>query len=215
MTLLDERLSSVASGTPYPRPAVARRASSAREKILAAADSLFYQQGIHAVGVDRILREAGVTRVTFYRHFFSKDELIEVYLRRRADRQRELVARAQSADAPDPRAVLEALAESLIEVGEADDYRGCEFVNAAAEYSDGTHPAQTVGGDQRTWLTRVATDALTRLGHPQPERLARKLLMLRSGGTVALEFDSRSDVADLFREAWHAILDPEIEPLRV
>lgn len=210
MTRVDQRLSESAPQVHY-RTTTLTRPSAAREKILETADRLFYEHGVHAVGVERLIAEAGVTRVTFYRHFPSKDELIEAYLRRRGDRLRDRIASAFAETPYDPWGVLDALAKSLVEASGTEGYRGCEFVNAAAEFSEETHPAQALGVDQRAWLASVAADALRDLGHPQPERLARKLMMLRTGGTVVLGLDSYDDSAELFLEAWNAILGAELE----
>src|SRR4051812_23843262 len=84
----------------------AARPSLARARILAAADRLFYGEGIRAVGVDRLMSEADVTRVTFYRHFPSKDDLIAAYLNGRLSRDKEQVAILRRGYPDDPHSVL-------------------------------------------------------------------------------------------------------------
>jgi len=188
------------------------RPSAARDRILETADNLFYAHGLHAVGIDRIITEAGVTRVTFYRHFASKDELVGAYLSQRGGRLRSRVAEASEAHAFDPRGLLTFLAASLVHDSESPDFRGCEFVNAAAEITGDNHPAQRQGIDQRKWLVEVAAAALSALGHPDPYRLARKLMMLRTGASMVLGLDRYDDTRDLFLETWQAMIDAELPP---
>src|SRR3954452_2269719 len=90
-----------------------RRTSAARERILATADRLFYDEGIHAVGIQRIIEESSVTRVTLYRHFASKDALIAAYLDRRADYDHAQVDAIIEAHRDDPRLALTELATVL------------------------------------------------------------------------------------------------------
>ncbi len=196
---ISERLDG-ASALPV-RPA---RPSAARTRILDAAERLFYGEGLHAVGVERVIADAGVTRVTFYRHFPSKTHLIEAYLRLRADRMRDRI-QALHRDA-DPRATLAAIADTLVEDRAAGGFRGCEFVNAAAEFAGSDHPARVVTVDQRSWLMDITAEALARLGHPRPRRLARQLLMLRSGAAVASDLDDPEDLGAVFREGWDMLL---------
>src|SRR4051812_27002172 len=105
--------------------APARRPSAARERILATADRLFYNEGIHAVGIQRVIAESAVTRVTLYRHFPSKDDLISAYLERRAEHDRAQVGGIIAAHPDDPRQALTELATALTR----DDFgavrRGC------------------------------------------------------------------------------------------
>src|SRR5437763_7561151 len=123
-----------------------------RERILAAASDLFYHHGIRAVGVDAIAEAAGTNKMTLYRHFPSKDELVAQYLRQsaqRADACWERLARAHPGDAL---AQLRAwLGEMAAHVDVADE-RGCPLVNAAVELPEKTHPARRVIEEYKTAL---------------------------------------------------------------
>ena len=123
-TTLSERLG---RPTAPPRTSPEGRPSAARERILATAARLFYDEGIHAVGVERVVSEAGVTRVTFYRHFPSKDALIEAYLRLRGDRMRDRIAAAHTATDADPRRTLDAIAETLVDDRSGAGFRGASL----------------------------------------------------------------------------------------
>src|SRR6202051_4246556 len=108
------------------------RGLSARERLLAAASELFYAEGIHTVGIDRVIEKAGVAKASLYGTFGSKDELVLAYLQGRADaRRRRIEARVARHDAPRDKilSIFDLLAERVREPS----FRGCAFVNATAE----------------------------------------------------------------------------------
>jgi len=166
--------------------------ASPRERLLTKASELFYQDGIHAVGVDRLVAEAGVTRATFYRHFPSKDDLVAEYLRTADHALRRLV---DQAEATSPReaavlAVLDLVGRRVSYAG----FRGCEFINAAAEYPDPTHPVRVAVADHRTWF-RQRMEALSRAaGHADPGYAASLLVLLHDGGLAAGGLDNPAEV---------------------
>jgi AcrR family transcriptional regulator len=193
------------------------RPSAARERIVSAADRLFYDHGVRAVSVDWILAEAGVTRVTFYRHFPSKENLVETYLRERAERGRATVAALRAASPDDPRAVLDAIAHGVADDCAVARFRGCEFVNAAAEYSDESAAARRLAVEQRAWVVDVTAVLLAELGHPRPLELAHVLLMLRTGAFFAAGLDRTENSFALFLHTWNALIDgaPTLEADRI
>src|SRR6266851_701197 len=127
----------------------------ARERLLAAASELFYEEGVHTVGVDRIVERAGVAKATLYTVFGSKDELVRAYLQARHDRTRERMTRELAARFRTPRerllGVFEVQGLSFTEPG----FRGCAFVSANAEASPGSS-IEEVTQDYRTWPPRSA-----------------------------------------------------------
>ena len=129
-----------------------RRTSQARERILLTADRLFYDEGIHAVGIQRIVAESAVTRVTLYRHFPSKDDLISAYLDRRAAHDHHQVDGIIDAHADDPRRALTELATALTRDDFAALQRGCPFINASAEFT-GSHSSRVHAREIRRWVT--------------------------------------------------------------
>jgi AcrR family transcriptional regulator len=158
-----------------------------RARILAAAGELFYQHGIRAVGVDSIAEAAGTNKMTLYRHFASKDELVAEYLRqsaKTADECWERFERAHPGDtAAQLRAWLEDMAGHLAKPGE----RGCALVNAAIELAEKDHPARRVIEEcktaQRTRLVHLCRDA----GLSEPDSLADELLILLEGVRVTAQ----------------------------
>jgi AcrR family transcriptional regulator len=192
---------SVSEAAPSTRP------SAARQRILDAADRLFYRNGIRAVGVDLIIREAAVTRVTFYRHFPSKESLIEAYLGARAIRARAAVGALRSAMPDDPRSVLDAISRGLAEECTLDGFRGCEFINAAAEFADDTAAARRMAADQRRWVLDTTSDLLTELGRPDARQRAETLLMLRTGAYFATGLDRSPTAYALYLRLCDRVID--------
>src|SRR5947209_15152444 len=110
--------------------------AGARERLLAAADELFYAEGIHTVGIDRVIERAGVAKASLYNTFGSKDELIVAYLRARQVRNRTRITTAVERY-DEPRARLLAVFEAQGQMFADPAYRGCAFVNANAESEAG------------------------------------------------------------------------------
>lgn len=183
-------------------------ASSARERILAAADRLFYNHGIQAVGIQKVLEESQVTRVTLYRHFPSKDDLILAYLEQRGQRARAAVQAIVDSHPGDPCGALRAWAVAFTEDGQVDEYRGCTFVNAAAEYGQPDHPVRRMAVGQRRWINQVTESLLRDAGHPDPEAAARTLLALRTGYVFSTGLEEDTGWAEQFLAAHDRILSP-------
>ncbi|GAB2966018.1 TetR/AcrR family transcriptional regulator [Amycolatopsis acidiphila] len=161
-----------------------QRPSPVRERILAAADALFYAEGIRAVSADRIIAEAQVSKVTFYRHFPAKDDLVLAYLQGRAEWERSVVEQARAARPGDPAAALTLLAEAIAETSCAAGFRGCPFINAAAEYADPGHPVRRTVAAHRAWFAGLLTELLAELGVAAPAPAVEHLMMLRDGAMV-------------------------------
>lgn len=154
--------------------------SPARERLLGTASALFYAEGIRAVGVDRVIGAAEVTRATFYRHFPSKDDLVVAYLS-----GVDAAVRAVAGAAPEGAARLRAVVGEMGERLCTRDFRGCAFLNAAAEFPDRESPVHRAVAEHRAWLTAMFTRELGVAGHPDPAAAAAHLLMLRDGAMVA------------------------------
>src|ERR1700759_788692 len=122
---------------------------SARERLLAAANELFYDEGVHTVGIDRVIERAGVAKASLYNTFGSKDELIRAYLELRQDARREAIAK-QLAKADSPRARLLAVFDALDEIVRRRGFHGCAFMNATAEAPAGS-AAEQVATAYREW----------------------------------------------------------------
>jgi len=156
-----------------------------RERIVAAACELFYRHGIRGVGVEAIADAAGTNKMTLYRHFASKDELVAECLRKVAVKADALWDRIEAAHRDDPRAQLSAWAAAMGgHLADAEE-RGCAMCNAAVELPDRSHPARAVieafKSAQRDRLARLCGAA----GAPQAELLADELFLLAEGARVS------------------------------
>ena len=160
---------------------------SARDRLLDAADELFYEEGVHTVGIDRVIERAGVAKASLYNVFGSKDELIRAYLERRHERRRARIDRALARyDTPRDQllAVFDALDEALAEPG----FRGCAFVNASAESRPGSVVEQA-SDDMRGSLRALLTELAEAAGAPDPAGLAGQLVLLYDGASVGARMD--------------------------
>lgn len=178
-------------------------------RVLEAASRLFYGRGIRAVGVDAIAEEAGVTKVTIYKNFGSKDNLVAAYLRARDERWRawleEAVERRASTPGEKILAVYDALGEWL---GSDAGFRGCAFVNAATEIPDRAHPAREVMAEQKRWMLGYFARLATEAGLGGPEELAERLLILFEGATITYALRTGREPVRRARETAALLLIP-------
>ncbi|TDC80439.1 TetR/AcrR family transcriptional regulator [Streptomyces hainanensis] len=183
----------------------ADRLTPGARRILAVASELFYRRGIHAVGVDTIAAESGVTKRTLYDRFGSKDGLLVAYLETRDQRWRDLLGEHLAAVGDDPaRRVLvpfEVLPEWL---GESD--RGCSFINAFAELPEPEHPGRQVIVAEKKWLRDLFHRELTAAGAADPDQLAVQLLSLHEGAVVSFAIADESHAAEAAHAAAEALL---------
>ncbi|MHA3701092.1 TetR/AcrR family transcriptional regulator [Jatrophihabitans sp. YIM 134969] len=187
-------------------------AAATRERILAAASELFYADGLHAVSADRIIEKAGITKVTFYRHFRTKDELLVAYLERRAAFEREAVTGGRAATAGDPVSVFDALAAGIGEMSCQPGFRGCPFINAAAEYSDPDHPVREVVDRHRRWFLAELADMLRDVGVDDVDSAAVEAMLLRDGAMVTGYLGDPSTVSSALARGFHAVIDAHRGP---
>lgn len=185
---------------------MSKDAPSPRDRLVETASRLFYGEGIHSVGVNRLVSEAGVTLATFYRHFPTKEALVEEYLRATDRRLRGNVERALRDR--NPRQALEALLDLIDQRTSAPGFRGCQFINAAAEYPDGAHPVHVAVSDHRAWFQKTATEIARELGHPDPDEAGQFLVVLHDGALVASELGDQQAVQAAVRSAALRVVDP-------
>lgn len=158
--------------------------SEARTRLLTTASGLFYAEGLHSVGIDRIIAAAGVTRATLYRHFPGKDDLVVAYLTLADEAIRARVDAARTEDlSPDD--VVRTVARSIADDIRRPDFRGCAFLNAAAEYPHPTHPVHQAVLRHRQWFLATITELLAATGKTDSEAAARHFVMLRDGAMAA------------------------------
>lgn len=181
-----------------------RTVSTPRERLLAAANELFYREGVHAVGIDRVIAEASVAKTSLYSSFGNKDGLIAAYLESRDQQMREgveqAIGRHQSA-----RDQLLALFDFLIELSSDPNYHGCAFAMATSE----AHAESTdvVAKGYRSWLRGTFTQLASQAGAPNPRTLGHQLHLLWDGAAQSARMDGGQQGAWAARAAAVSLLD--------
>ncbi|NQD36611.1 TetR/AcrR family transcriptional regulator [Permianibacter sp. IMCC34836] len=154
-----------------------------RERLLDAADRLFYQEGIRAVGVDRLLQEAGAAKASLYAHFGGKDELIAAYVGRRIEAARADIDQYLEQFPESERALR--FFDFVVEWTLKPDFRGCPVQHLVGEIADCTHPARVLAVTQRQWLAERFQRWAKAAGANDPERTAGALQVLFDGAVSA------------------------------
>jgi len=163
-----------------PIDSIVPRSPGAKVRILDTATVLFYDEGIRAVGVDRLISESSVTKATFYKHYGSKDRLILDYITaQHASEREELEELVRSY--PTAKSALRALVSEVVADIAQPGFRGCAFLNAAAEIPDPSHPVRTVVALHRDWYTGFLAALVQNIGHPMPGDAADELMLARDG----------------------------------
>jgi len=191
---------STSKTTTGPAPA-----GSPRDRLLAAANELFYEEGVHTVGIDRVIERAGVAKASLYSTFGSKEELVRVYLAGRHEARKARIARKLTAAAT-PRARVLAVFDALAEAIGEPRFRGCAFSRATAEGKAG-EGVRDVCDDARAWTRGLFTDLVQAAGAAHPKRLAQQLVMLYDGATVAAQMDQDATAATAARALAATLLD--------
>ncbi|HET7900951.1 MAG TPA: helix-turn-helix domain-containing protein [Candidatus Nanopelagicales bacterium] len=189
--------------TPTTSAAPAR--ASARERLLDAADELFYEDGIHSVGIDRVIERAGVAKATLYSTFGSKDELVRAYLLRRHERWRaRMLAGLERYETPRER--LLGVFDVLAETAASPTFRGCYVVNANAESPRGAaveEVSDLARADRLALFETLAREA----GVDDPAQLAAVFMLLYDGAVVGSRLDHDAAVVSTARAVAEEALD--------
>jgi len=188
----------------------ARSASPPRERLIEAAVRLFYRDGYHATGVDAILAEAGVAKMSLYKHFKSKDELILAALRRRDERFRETARQQIQTRWDSPRERVLALFVILEEWFEQPDFSGCMFINAAAEYAPPDDPIHTAAAEHKRVFEDYVRELTAAASAANPTVLAKQLMLLWEGAITTAHVSGPDGVARQAREIAEVLLAREV-----
>lgn len=170
---------------------------SARERLLRAANELFYEEGVNTVGIDRIIERAGVAKASLYNTFGSKDELVRAYLtaRHEARRARVLKRVGRLASARDR---ILGLFDEMFERAQEPGFKGCAFVRASAETREGSC-VKAVCAESRQWLFDLMRTLSAEAGARDADALAHQLMLLYDGASVSAQMDGDLDAARVAR----------------
>jgi AcrR family transcriptional regulator len=180
------------------------REGVARNRILDAATDLIYANGIRGTSADRIIEAAGITKVTFYRHFRTKTDLVVAYLERQAALERDALDSAR--DHTDPLHALQNIAGIIGAASCMPGFRGCAFINAAAETPDPDDPVRLVVDVHRRWTRDLFASIATDAGVVDPEKTARQLVMLRDGAMVGGYLGEPDEISETLQGAYLAAI---------
>ncbi len=190
-----------------------QEASGTREKLLDRATDLFYTYGIHAVGLDRILKDAGVTKTTFYNHFESKDELTCEVLRRRHEWESAWFFKAvDEVSTGEPRDTLLAIFDVIHKWFTDPDFRGCQFINAAAEFPCETDPVHQAAAEHTSATRQYLRDTAEAAGAKDPVELGDQLAVLFEGAITVRQVTGDHQAAACARKVAETLIDAAISP---
>jgi AcrR family transcriptional regulator len=180
--------------------------SSARERLLAAANELFYAEGVQTVGIDRIIERAGVAKASLYNLFGSKEQLEAAYLASRHEatttRLTETIGKFDN-----PRQKILAIFDIQAEQFKQPDFKGCAFVAASAEAPAGGL-VERAADEFRAWIRAMFTDLAEQAGATEPESLGRQLHLIYDGAGLAARMDHRDPaIARSARDAAETLLE--------
>ena len=178
---------------------------SARERLLAAAGELFYEEGVQSVGIDKVIERAGVAKASLYGNFDGKDDLVRAYLDARRERRRAAIE-AHVARHKAPRDKLLSIFDALAESIAKPSYRGCAFLRASAEM-----PAEASGREvvreARSWLRELLSTLAKETGAAKPKALARQLLMMYDGASASAQLEPEPGIAAVAKSAAEVLID--------
>jgi AcrR family transcriptional regulator len=165
-----------------------------RERLLGAADRLFYREGVRAVGIDRVLAEAEAAKASLYQHFGCKDQLVASYLERRTAEARAKIE-AYLADTPASQRALKFF-DWVVEWAESKEFRGCPLQHTVSELTDAAHPARAIAHGQREWFAERFLEWTKAAGVKDPKVTARALVVLFDGAVAGSEIDGPQRASD-------------------
>jgi AcrR family transcriptional regulator len=197
-------------GRSRSRPAAeALPGAGVAERILATASDLFYREGVRAVGIQRVIDEAGIAKASLYAHYASKDELVAACLRRQGDALRAGLEQNLSDPSLDARSKLLRIFDLQTQQIASPGFRGCPFQNTGSEFTDAGHPANVVTVTYRRWIHDLFTSLVREAGLRNPEAVAGALIVLHDGAAAAAQMDGGPEAARHARWAAEQLLDSQ------
>ena len=180
--------------------------SGARQRLIETAERLFYAEGIRAVGIDRIIAEAEVAKMTLYNHFASKDELILAVLQYREEKFDEMFAESMDRHRSAGMSKIEAFFAALKEWFDSPNFRGCAFINASVELADADHPASRFSTEHKHRLHESLREYIVEASGKAAGKVAPAVSILVEGAIVTALMEQDSSAADVAGEAALALV---------
>ena len=180
--------------------------ASKRDELVRKALKVFYRDGFGATGMDKLVKETGISKTSMYKHFRSKDDLILAVLRLRDENFRNTFVRRVEELAKTPRDRLLATFDALGEWFAQKDFRSCMFIKAASEYQDKAHPIHAASAEHKRLLFAYVRDLAKKAGANKPDALARQLMLLKEGAIVTAHMQGPKGVAKNAKAAAEVLL---------
>lgn len=168
---------------------------SKRDELVQKALPIFYKNGFHATGMDKLAAETGISKTSMYKHFRTKEDLILAVLRLRDENFRNWLYRRMAELGKTPAEQLIAMFDALGEWFAEPDYRSCMFIKASAEYQEADDPIHAQSAEHKRLLFNHICDLAKQAGANDPAALARQLLLLKEGAIVTAHLRHSDDPA--------------------
>lgn len=188
----------------------ASRQGSVAERILTTADELFYREGVRAVGIQRVIEEAGIAKASLYAHYASKDDLVAACMERRSQATRDAIDAVLAAAPPNPRAKLLALFDFQYQAATNPDFHGCPVQKTSAEITEPAHPAKAVTARHRQWVLELFARLVKEANLKSPDYVAGTLVVLFDGAIATTVADSDPNATRYARWAAQQIIDAHL-----
>lgn len=163
-----------------------------QEHILKTASELFYSHGIKATGIDAIVKATGVAKMSLYKYFPSKDALVLAHLHSRAESLRAHILSEMETKSSQPKLQMLAIFEIFEEIASTPGFRGCPFINAAAEFAEESNPIQQASAEFYQSLCGLLAKLGNQAGMADPEELSKQLAMLITGAIIKEQIQRHS-----------------------
>ena len=196
---------------PNPTTGV-KKLKSKRDVLVDTALRLFYTQGFNATGIDKILAESGVAKMTMYKHFKSKDDLILAALTHRDEQFRDWLTSEMQKASTNPREQILAMYDALEEwfhgrAFKGMGFSGCAFINASSEFAKLDHPAHQIAAEHKRCVLEHITDLCEKAGASNPKQLAEELALLKEGAIVTAQVRGMPESARIAKTIATGLLD--------
>jgi AcrR family transcriptional regulator len=188
----------------------APRQGSVAERILTTADELFYREGVRAVGIQRVIEEAGIAKASLYAHYASKDDLVAACMERRAQSTRDAIDAVLAAAPPDPRGKLLALFDFQHQAATDPNFHGCPVQKTTTEITEPEHPARAVATRHRQWILELFGRLVKEAKLKSPDYVAGTLIVLFDGAIASTVADGDPAATRYARWAAQQIIDAHL-----
>jgi len=178
-----------------------------RDVLVRNALEVFYRDGFHATGMDKLVAETGISKTSMYKHFRTKEEMILAVLRLRDERFRNWFCRRVEEIGDSPRDRLLAVFDALHEWFTSPEFKGCMFIKAAAEYQDPEDPIHIQAATHKRMLLEYVQDIAEQAGASDPGALTRQLMLLKEGAIVIAVMLGNGEAASDAKAAARVLVD--------